>query len=48
MNTKHNYEAPEAELVVVNFEENILESTQQFVSSNAIPKAVEDADWGEF
>ena len=48
MNTKQFYEAPEAELLVVNYEENILSDPQQTYSSQSITKAVEDDDWGTF
>ena len=45
MMKKSFYEAPEAELLLVKFEENIM---SQVVTTRNIPNAVEDENWGEY
>lgn len=45
MMKKSFYEAPEAELLLVKFEENIM---SQVVTTRNIPNAVEDDSWGEY
>lgn len=46
MNKKTFYEAPQAELIVVRFEENFLDSVVG--GAKNVEKATEDDPWGEF
>ena len=47
MNKKLLYSAPEAELLVVKFEENFLDGSVVGGAKN-VEKATEDEDWGVF
>ena len=47
MKKKLLYSAPEAELLVVRFEENFLDGSLTGGAKN-VQKATEDEDWGEF
>lgn len=44
---KTYFEAPQAELIVVRFEENFLDGSLTGGAKN-VQKATEDEDWGEF
>lgn len=47
MTKKTYFEAPQAELIVVRFEENFLDGSLTGGAKN-VQKATEDEDWGEF
>lgn len=47
MNKKQLYSAPEAELLVVRFEENFLDGSVVGGAKN-VETATEDDNWGEF